>query len=158
MVSLTTNYKLSYWCARLGFAETTSWDTALIHGVPLERGYLAGLRRRAQRCRAWFRLGVEDRRFLDLVIAAVDRVRSRPLAEALQPILGSLREAIGGFNDWMEAVYGRVGYWMIVRGRGLALRLSNLAQAWGNRVVSDWAEDQGFIQYLTVMDLNRSSI
>ncbi|MEM2129082.1 MAG: hypothetical protein QXZ70_00635 [Candidatus Bathyarchaeia archaeon] len=131
---------------------------AIVYGAPLERSFLVKLRGRAQRCRAWFRLGVEDRRFLDLVIAAVDGVRSRLLAGVLEPILRRLMEAMGGFQGWMEAVYGRVGYWVMVKGRGLALKLSQIAQAWGNRKASGWAEDRGFIQYLAVMELNRPGI
>lgn len=127
-------------------------------GVPLERGFLARLRWRAVRCGAWFRLGVEDRRFLELVIAAVDRVRSRRLARVLEPLLGRLTEALGGFRGLMVALYGRVGYWMMVKGRSLAQRLSGLAQSWGNRLASGWAGDPGFIRYLAVMELNKPSI
>ncbi|MBS7649479.1 hypothetical protein KEJ17_07565 [Candidatus Bathyarchaeota archaeon] len=141
----------------MGFAESTSWNVTVVR-VPLERVFLARLRGRALRCRAWFKLEVEDRRFLDLVIAAVDNVRSRPLAWVLEPILRSLMEAMVGFRYWMEALYGRVVYLMMVRGGGLALRLSSLAQDWGDKSASDWAGDQGFIQYLTVIELKRSDI
>ncbi|MEM2128025.1 MAG: hypothetical protein QXH67_07385 [Candidatus Bathyarchaeia archaeon] len=142
----------------MSLRSRASGALAIVYGAPLERGFLARLRGRALRCRAWFRLGVEDRRFLDLVIAAVDRVRSGRLAGVLEPILRRLMEAMGGFQGWMEAIYGRVGYWTMVKGRGLALKLSLLAQGWGNRSASGWAEDQGFIQYLAVMELNRPGI
>ena len=131
---------------------------ALASGVPLERGFLVRLRRWALRCKTWFRLGVEDRRFLELVIAAVGRVRSRLLAKVLEPVLGRLVEALGGFRGLMEALYGRVGYWMMVKGRGMAQRLSSLAKSWGNRSASGWAEDPSFIRYLAVMELNKPSI
>ncbi|MBS7649305.1 hypothetical protein KEJ17_06670 [Candidatus Bathyarchaeota archaeon] len=128
----------------------------MVSGVPLVRPFLLRLRRRALRCRAWFKLEVEDRRFLDLVIATVERVRSLLLAGVLKPILGKLMKAMGGFQEWMEAVYGRVGYWMIVKGRYQALKLSQIAQGWENRLATDWAKDLGFIRYLAVMELNRS--
>jgi hypothetical protein len=133
-------------------------DVLVVCGVPFERSYLARLRRRAQRCGAWFRLGVEDRRFLDLVIAVVERGRSRVLAGLLEPMLRRLLEALGGFREGMEAVFGRVSYWMMVRGRPMAMRLSLIAQGWGYRLASSWAEDPGFIRYLAVMELNRPRI
>jgi hypothetical protein len=133
-------------------------DVLVVCGVPFERSYLARLRRRAQRCGAWFRLGVEDRRFLDLVIAVVERGRSRVLAGLLEPMLRRLLEAFGGFREGMEAVFGRVSYWMMVRGRPMAMRLSLIAQGWGDRLASSWAEDTGFIRYLAVMELNRPRI
>lgn len=137
---------------------SSSGDVFVASGVPLERLFLVRLRRWALHCRAWFRLGVEDRRFMELVIAAVDRVRSRLLAEVLEPILAKLVEGLGGFRGLMEALYGRVGYLILVKGRGLALRLSQVARSWGNRLASDWAGDPGFIRYLAVMELNRPSI
>jgi len=130
----------------------------LVCGVPLERRYLSRLRRVAQRCRAWFRIEPEDRRFLDLVIATLEVVRSGLLARVLEPVLGRLLEALGGFREMMEAVFGKVSYWMMVRGRPMALRLSRIAQGWGNRQASCWAEDKGFIRYLAVMELNRPGI
>jgi hypothetical protein len=133
-------------------------DLMLVCGVPLERRYLARLRRLAQRCGAWFRIEAEDRRFLDLVIMVVEGVRSGLLARALEPILGRLLEALGGFREAVEALFGRVAYLMLVRGRPMALRLSQLAQGWGNRLASCWAEDTGFIRYLAAMELSRLKI
>jgi hypothetical protein len=130
----------------------------LVCGVPLERRYLSRLRRVARRCGAWFRVEAEDRRFLDLVIMVVEGVRSGLLARVLEPVLGRLLEALGGFREAVEALFGRVAYLMLVRGRPMALRLSQLAQGWGNRQASCWAEDKGFIRYLAVMELNRPKI
>ena len=142
----------------MGFPGSGVGVLRVVCGVPLERRYLARLRRWAQRCRAWFRLEPEDRRFLDLVIATLEGVRSRLLAVALEPILGRLLEALGGFREAVEALFGRVAYLMLVRGRPMALRLSQLAQGWGNRQASGWAEDVGFIRYLAAMELNRPRI
>jgi len=130
----------------------------MVCGIPLERNYLARLRRVAQRCGAWFRIGPDDRRFLDLVVKVVERGRSRVLAGVLEPILRRLLEAFGGFREGMEAVFGKLSYWMVVRGRPMALRLSLIAQGWGNRLASCWGEDVGFIRYLAVMELNRPKI
>jgi hypothetical protein len=133
-------------------------DLIIVCNVPFERRYLIRLRRWAQRCGAWFRLGLDDRRFLNLVIEVVERGQSRLLVRVLEPILRKLLEAIGGFQKAMEVLFGRLSYWMLVRGRGLAMRLSLIARSWGNRLALSWSEDKGFIRYLAVMDLNRPSI
>ncbi|MEM2126723.1 MAG: hypothetical protein QXH67_00680 [Candidatus Bathyarchaeia archaeon] len=53
-------------------------------------------------------------------------MRRRLLAGILEPILKRLTMAMGEFQGWMEALYGRVAHWMIVKGLGLALKLSRL--------------------------------
>jgi hypothetical protein len=67
-------------------------------------------------------------------------------------------EAIGGLGEALEAALGKLHYWMEARGRSLAARLSLIAEGWGYRSASRWAEDEGFIRYLTAMELNRPRI
>jgi hypothetical protein len=50
---------------------------------------------------------------------------------------------------------GKVAYWMMVKGRSLAQKLSWIAQGWGNKSAATWPGDPEFVRYLTVMDLNK---
>jgi len=54
----------------------------------------------------------------------------------------------------LKAFIGSVSYGMIKVGRPMALRMSRIACFWGNRDAERWAGDEGFIRYLTVVDLN----
>jgi hypothetical protein len=42
------------------------------------------------------------------------------------------------------------------RGRGLAERLSRVAQGWGNESAVFWGGDLGFMEYLVVASVNAS--
>ena len=126
--------------------------TIEVCGVSLKRKLLAKLKRRAQRCRVWFSiLKMGERRLMDLVITVVEKVRSPFLASVLEPIIKRLLDAMEG----MEAFLGRVAYLMRKEGRSLTQKLSRIAQCWGNKSAAGWPEDKGFIQYLTIMDLNK---
>jgi len=122
----------------LGCAELGGDDAIVVCDVPLRREPLAKLKRRAQRCKAWFSvLSWKQRRFVDAVIMVVEQVRSPILVDLLKPIIETLLEA------------------MMKNGRSLAQKLSQIAQGWGNKSAVKWPLDRGFIQYLTVMDLNK---
>lgn len=126
----------------------------VVCGVPLKRKPLANLRQKAQRCRAWFSsLKESQRKLVNLVIMTVEKVRSPLLASVLEPIIKRLLDAMEGTQKGVEAVRGRVAYLMRKEGRSLALKLSRIAQGWGNSSAASWSEDKGFIQYLTVMNL-----
>jgi hypothetical protein len=126
------------------------------NSIPLTREVLAKLRLKAQRSRAWFRLKRDERRFMDLVITVVDKVRSFLLARILSPIIKRLLEAMGGAQGVMEAALGEVAYFMAVKGRSLAQKISLIAQGWGNKSAARWPGDSGFVQYLTIMCLNKT--
>src|SRR3989442_5564112 len=101
---------------------------------PLTGRKLAGLKTRALRKRVWY--GVLDRverGLLDLTIRWVDNVRSGRLREMLLRILVKLARA-------MEQGMARV----LVVGRELALRASELAVRWGNVDAYSWRSDHGF--------------
>lgn len=113
--------------------------------VPLTREALAKLRLRALRRGVWFRdLKQGERKLLSLTICVVERVRSFILARLVSRIVGKL----------CEAMESRVFRLMRREGRGLAEKLSKIAEAWGNRAAKSWAKDCGFIQYLTINNLS----
>ena len=113
--------------------------------VPLTREALAKLRLKALRRGVWFRdLKQGERKLLDLTIRVVQRVRSFLLAKLVSRIVGKL----------CEAMESRIFCLMKTEGRSLAKKISKIAEAWGNRAAKFWANDRGFIQYLTVNNLS----
>jgi len=119
--------------------------------IPSERKGLIKLRQKAIRNKSWFRvLSLPQRRLIDAVIMTVDKIRSRILLEVLRPILETLLEAIGG----IQALIGKVAYRMMTVGRVLAEKISKVAYAWGIENAKKWAEDEHFIKYLTIVDIN----
>jgi len=62
-----------------------------------------------------------------------------------------LIEAMGG----IRAVIGELAYKMKTDGVRLAQKLSQIALGWGNKSATKWPADPGFVQYLTIMGLNR---
>jgi hypothetical protein len=123
-------------------------------GVPLRRSVLCRLLRVAQRGGFLFRcLKACEVKFVRLVVALAERVRSFVLARAIAPIVKKLLEALKGSRELMISVLGEVAYWMKEGGRGLAEKISGIAVEWGNRSAVKWSRDLGFIRYLTVMNL-----
>ena len=113
----------------------------------LSRRGLAKLRLRAIRRGVWFRdLKDVERKLLDLTIAVVRRVHSVRLARMVFPIVERL----------LNAVESKLSRLMRTQGRGLAEKLSRVAQDWGNKSAVRWASDLGFIEYLTVSSVNSS--
>jgi len=112
--------------------------------IPLTREALARLRLKALRRGVWFRdLKREERKLLDLTIRVVEKVRSFLLAKIVSRIVGKL----------CEAMESRIFRLMRTEGRNMAENLSEIAQAWGYRAAKSWADDCGFMQYLTVNNL-----
>ena len=113
--------------------------------VPLTREALAKLRLKALRRGVWLRdLKQGERKLLSLTIRVVERVRSFMLARLVSQIVSKL----------CEAMESRIFRFMRTKGRSLAERISKIAEAWGNRAAKFWANDRGFIQYLTVSNLS----
>lgn len=113
--------------------------------IPLIRGKLTKIRAKAIRRGIWFKvLSRAERAYMWLAVRVVKRVRSPLLAEVLTSILTKLLSA-------MESRVVRA-----IRGFGhpLAKKLSRIAQKWGNKAAVQWADDRGFIQYLTVTHIN----
>jgi len=124
-------------------------------GVPLKRGHLSKLMKIASRMGVLYRcLSRSQRMYLSLVIKLVDRVVSVFLARVLTPIIVKLLEALRGFPKFMVEVLGKVGYWMMVKGREKAREISRIAQRWGNKTAHKWARETGFARYLTIMNMS----
>jgi len=114
----------------------------------LTRPSLEKLKKRALRCRAWFKLNKLERAALDLTIRVVERVRNSTLANIILGIVNKLRQ-------WIRP--SRRERAMEV-GRSLAMKIASIAQRWGNHQASAWVEDQEFIFYLGIKWLNTSPI
>lgn len=114
--------------------------------VPPTREALARLRLRALRRGIWFKeLSRDERVLMKLVIRVTHRIRSFFLARLISAIVKKL----------LEALESEVAQLMRTFGTGLAHKLSGIAQRWGNRSAEKWPQDSGFIQYLTIMNLNK---
>src|SRR5256712_9574953 len=96
--------------------------------APITREVLGGFRTCGLRRRLWYStLSRMERGLVDLTIRWVDKVRSGLMAETLLRILVKLALAL-------ETGMGRV----LVRGRVLAVRASELAVGWGNGSAFYW--------------------
>jgi len=111
----------------------------------LDSRYLARIRLEAMRRRVWFKvLSNLERGLVDLVIRFVDRPRSTKLIEVLARIIVKVKMAMmSPVKRLMEHV-----------GRPLARKISAIALRWGNKSAAEWAEDPGFIKYLTIININ----
>jgi hypothetical protein len=111
---------------------------------PLTREALVKVKLKALRRGVWFRdLKHSERKLLDLTISVVQRVRSFLLAKIVSRLVDKL----------CEAMESRVCRLMRTEGRRLAEKLSWIGQVWGNMSARSWANNHGFIQYLTVNHL-----
>jgi hypothetical protein len=122
--------------------------------VQPERGSLEKLKRVSIRNRAWFRvLDWKQRRFMDIVLKLVDRIRSPLLLRVLGPLVSRLLVAIGGdARTGALALMGKSAYDMM---RGVAEKIVAVAQKWGNNSAKEWL-NEGLIKYLVVMNLPRN--
>ncbi len=120
------------------------------------RKFLSRLKQRSIRSNnSWYRvLSVDKRRFIDAVILTVDRIRSSLLLKVLSGFVEKLFRAMGGLRGLM----GNFAFEMQSFGCPLAQRVSVIAAKWGNNLAAAWSNDEGFIRYLTVIDMNNLSI
>ena len=110
---------------------------------------LARIRAKATRSGIWFKvLNRAERALIDLTLRIVKRVRSFALAKALASVVKKL----------LDPTESRVVSLMRTVGRDLARKVAELAVRWGNSEASRWAEDPRFMQYLTITEMNTSSI
>jgi len=115
--------------------------------MPLNKGELIKIKTKAMRRRVWFRtLTMSERAQIDLTIKFVQKVRSLFLSRVLVSIMRKL----------MDVIEGRVVCAMRDVGCGLVEKISRIARSWGNQSASEWMEDRGFTQYLTIMWMNIS--
>ncbi len=100
----------------------------------MTKEFLVRVRTRALRRRVWFRvLSRMERGLVDLTIRWVDKVKSGRLARVLLEILEKLVRAL-------ESRMVR----SLEMGRGMALRASGLAVAWGDPAAYEWRFDASF--------------
>ncbi len=120
------------------------------------RKFLSTLKQKAIRSNnSWFRiLSLEKRRFIDAVIQTVSRIQSSLLVKVLTPLAEKLLQAIGG----IRGLVGHLSYEMQNYGRPLAQKVSQYAKNWGNKTAEKWATDDGFIRFLTVIEINNLPI
>jgi len=114
----------------------------------LDLHYLARLRLEAMRRHVWFKaLSSLERGLVDFVIKVVDKPRSLRLIEVLARIIVKVKKAMmSPIKRLMEEI-----------GRPLAKRISTIALRWGNKSAVKWAEDESFIRYLTIINVNNPS-
>lgn len=112
---------------------------------PLTKERLCEIKRRAIRRGVWFTvLSKLERACVDVTIRVVDKVRSLFLAKLLTRIAKKL-------SDAMENKIAR-----LIRevGHQLALKISQIAHAWGHSSAAQWLTDLKFIRYLAIIKLN----
>jgi len=114
--------------------------------VKLERHALLRLRAKAVRRRVWFKvLSRLDRGLMDLALRVTEKIRSETLATAVYSVMKKL----------VTALESKVRRQMRLTGMTLAKKISEIARKWGNQTALEWADNPGFIQYLTIMELNK---
>jgi hypothetical protein len=133
--------------------DTQDISSMIRHGG---RKFLSKLKQKSIRSNnSWYRiLSLDKRRFIDAVIQTVDKIRSSLLLKLLTALAEKLLHAIGG----IRGLIGNLAYEMQNFGQPLAQRISIIATKWGNSLAANWANDEGFIRYLTVFDMNNLPI
>ncbi len=117
--------------------------------APAGKNALAKIKAKAMRRGVWFKvLTRAERAQVELTMKIVKRIRSNFLARIVTSIVEKL----------LEAMESKVSRLMREVGEPLAHNLSVAAQKWGNRFAKSWSKDLGFIQYLTIMHLNKPLI
>jgi len=112
---------------------------------------IARLIHRARRCNVWYKmLGCFNRRYLEAVTRVTDRLQSPLLLHVVGRMVRKLLNAMKGMG-------GDVAHMMLTVGKPLAQGLSRIAEGWGYKAAVQWAEDRGFIRYLTIMYVNKSA-
>ncbi|MEM2703219.1 MAG: hypothetical protein QXR45_08670 [Candidatus Bathyarchaeia archaeon] len=117
-------------------------------GSAFDYSVLAKIKREAVRRKVWFRLSKVERALVDLTLKCVKQPRSPRLIGVLASIIVKVKAFLAGPLRWLM---GQVG-------KPLAMKLSKIAESWGNKEARKWAEDEGFIRFLTVMDKTFQSL
>lgn len=108
---------------------------------------LTALKTRSMRRGIWYRvLNRLERAQVDLTVKVVKKVRSPFLARVLDVIIGKLSDAL---QSRVSKIVKSIGFTQ-------TLKLSRIAQSWGNKSARIWAQDSRFARFLAIMDLNSS--
>jgi hypothetical protein len=112
----------------------------------LERGFLAGVRRRAMRRGIWFRaLSDLDRGILNLSAVLLDDVRSVTLRVQIVSILAKLRDAFKSpFRRYVEK-----------HGQERLRQVLEAATKLGCSAARSLQSDEGFMEYLMFLDFHQ---
>jgi hypothetical protein len=117
--------------------------------VDFNSSFLAKVRSKAKRRRIWFRcLSKVERDILDLTIKYVEKPKSPRFIDMLAKIVVKVKASL---MRPLQMLMARVG-------KPLARKLSMIARSWGNKDAEEWAEDESFARYLTVMDKTFQSL
>ena len=111
----------------------------------LTRGEMLKVKTKALRRGVWFRaLAKTERACMDLAIIVVERVRSGLLQKVLFSLMKKLEESM---ENQVQRLMREVGC-------GMAKKLSEIAQKWGNKSAHNWMRNPGFIRYLVIVEMN----
>ena len=112
------------------------------------RKFLRGWRSRALRRGVLFTaLDKSDRDYLWLTMRAFDEIRNADVGTIIVKILAKLKEALKSpFVRKMET-----------HGIMKARIISRKAVEWGHRTAGEWANEVGFVRYLTALEFNAPS-
>ena len=109
--------------------------------------FLLSFKRKALRKGVWFKaLDNVERNIINLTAKVVDRVESAVLGVTIVKILNKLLEPLK--SSFMR---------QIGRGMKRAVEIVAYAQAWGNENAESWAKDDGFVRYLTLLEMETYS-
>jgi len=136
---------------KVGYESVEGEGPRIWELISPDRNSLTKLKRLSLRNRSWFtKLSWRQRRLVDAVIIALDRVRSPLLLRLLAPIIGNLLMAIGG--DVVKGALALMGVGAYRMMRNVVERIIQTAKSWGNKIAHTWL-DGNFIKYLIIMSL-----
>jgi hypothetical protein len=112
--------------------------------LSLTKQGLAKAKSRAVKNGLWYEvLTRTERAILDLTMKCVEQVRSQTLAKTIVRILGKIKTLGKGFMEKAQEA-----------GSDIIKQIVQIAQKWGNKKSSYWANDKNFIKFLGVTTLN----
>jgi hypothetical protein len=115
--------------------------------VEFSSAFLLKMRREALRKRVWFKvLDGTERALFYLVPRCMETPKNATLIDALARIIVKIKNALKS----------RLANLVFQVGKPLAEKLSLVAQEWGHKAACEWARDEGFWKYLTIVNLNSS--
>jgi len=109
--------------------------------------FLLSFKRKALRKGIWFKaLDNVERNIINLTVKVVDRVESALLGVTIVKILSKLLEPLK--SSFMRQI-----------GLGVKRAVEIIAQAqeWGNENAESWTKDEGFVRYLTLLEMDTTS-
>jgi transcriptional regulator with XRE-family HTH domain len=110
--------------------------------------FLLSFKRKALRKGVWFKaLDNVERNIINLTAKVVDRVESALLGVTIVKILSKLLEPLK--SSFMR----KIGL-----GMKRASEIVAQAQVWGNQNAESWVIDEGFVRYLTLLEMNTTSM